>query len=75
RERVVLLPALPKAWKNGKVRGLRLVGNAQIDLEWEDGVLTGCTISADSNFDTIVKYGDNCREVHLQNGESMSICL
>ena len=75
RERVVLLPALPKAWKNGKVRGLRLVGNAQIDLEWEDGVLTGCTISADSNFDTIVKYGDNCREVHIQNGESMSICL
>jgi len=33
----VLLPALPEAWKNGEVRGLRLSGNRSISFRWENG--------------------------------------
>ena len=32
-----LLPALPSAWKSGRVSGLKARGNYTIDIIWEDG--------------------------------------
>ena len=37
---VRLLPALPRAFPNGSVKGLRLKGNRAADLSWHDGHLT-----------------------------------
>ncbi len=41
---VKYLPALPKSWKNGWVRGLRIKGGKTVDLAWEDGKLTNCEV-------------------------------
>ncbi|MBI5835241.1 MAG: glycoside hydrolase N-terminal domain-containing protein [Armatimonadetes bacterium] len=35
--KIELLPALPKAWANGRVTGLRARGGATVDITWRDG--------------------------------------
>ena len=37
---IKLLPALPKSWKNGEVKNLRLTGNRAISFKWENGKVT-----------------------------------
>jgi len=72
-DRVVLLPALPKAWKSGSVSGLKLVGNAEVSLAWADGVLTECEITClGESYNTMVKYDEKCHMIALTNGEKWS---
>ncbi|MBQ9324201.1 MAG: glycoside hydrolase family 95 protein [Clostridia bacterium] len=47
-----ILPALPSAWKNGFVKGLRIKGNRTIDIEWKDGKAVNTRISTDDTDDT-----------------------
>lgn len=37
---IEILPALPSAWRNGTVTGLKAVGNFTVDIEWNNGVPT-----------------------------------
>lgn len=53
-----LLPALPAAWPSGTAAGLRAKGNAEVDLAWENGELTGATIRAFSPGSLIVRIGE-----------------
>jgi alpha-L-fucosidase 2 len=32
-----LLPALPKSWPAGRIKGVRVKGNLELDLEWQNG--------------------------------------
>ncbi len=72
-ERIVLLPALPKAWKNGYVKGLCVKGGATVDIVWEDGKLSKAVIHAKRDLKTIVKYGENIRQIVVKAGEEVTV--
>jgi len=44
-----LLPALPDAWPEGSVKGLRSIGGHEIDIHWSDGRLTSFSLKAFSD--------------------------
>lgn len=73
RDRVILLPALPAAWASGSVRGLRLVGNAELDMIWRQGKIVSAELRAYSDYHTNMVYGGQGQEISLKAGEVRSI--
>ena len=45
-EMITLLPALPKAWATGSVKGLKARGNFEIEMSWADGQVTNLKIKS-----------------------------
>lgn len=52
--KIFLLPALPSTWKNGKVTGLKAMGNITVDIEWENGEIKNYNL--DGNTDGVEIY-------------------
>ena len=43
---IALLPALPKAWPNGSIKGLRARGGFEVDMTWEDSKVVTVTLKS-----------------------------
>jgi len=63
---ISLLPALPKAWPNGKVTGLRARGNFTVDIEWKDGKVTNYRIASPEPREVKVRVNGETKTVHSE---------
>ncbi len=48
-DKIILLPALPSAFKNGKVTGLKATHNITVDISWENGELKDYKLTGDKS--------------------------
>ena len=68
-----LLPALPDAWKEGSVEGLRARGNFLVNLTWRGGKLVQATVVSQSGEPCMVHYNGKTLNFNTQRGKSYTI--
>lgn len=61
RDRVDILPAIPKSWKSGEVTGLRIYGGHCCDISWNETQISLkveaiCDMCMDFSYDTQVQH-------------------
>ena len=70
---IELLPALPEAWKDGKVSGLCARGGYEVSFEWKDGKVRDCSIKAHKGGTVTLLYNGQQKTLKLKAGQTMPV--
>ena len=70
---IELLPALPDAWPDGRITGLRARGGYEIDLEWKQGKLESATLRSTFGVECKVRYRNNVISLTTRPGGRYSL--
>jgi len=73
RGQLRLLPALPKAWPDGSVRGFRAQDTLRVDFEWHCGTLKTFTLFSEVDQHLQILSGSRVWEVDLKAGEKVYV--
>jgi alpha-L-fucosidase 2 len=60
-----LLPALPHAWTEGSVTGLKARGNLTVNIAWKDGKVTSATFQSPVATKATVRFNGRTQTVTL----------
>jgi len=72
---IQLLPALPKYWKSGSIRGILARGSVMVNLDWKDGSLIKAEFIANKSGTFKAFYKDNRYKFDLLVGEIYTIII
>jgi len=67
-EEIRLLPALPKAWPSGSVKGLCARGGLEVDIAWSGGRLTEAVVRSAQGGPAKVRWGGFVQDLATQAG-------
>jgi alpha-L-fucosidase 2 len=71
---IELLPALPSAWPDGEVKGLRARGGFEVDMRWTRGRLVDAVVRRVAGSGAAnVRYGERTVAVKLRPGDSVRL--
>lgn len=70
---VELLPALPSAWPEGSVKGLRARGGFIVDMEWSGGKMTKAVITSTVGGPLNIRYDGKLQQVDTKKGQKITI--
>ena len=70
---IELLPALPAAWKDGKVSGLCARGGYEVSFEWKDGKVRSAEIKAKKKGTVTLLYNNQQKTLHLKAGQTLPV--
>jgi len=70
---IYLLPALPKVWKNGNVKGLMARGGFEIDIEWKGGQLTKAVIRSRNGGNCMIRCLTPLKGKGLKKGKETAV--
>jgi len=73
KSEIFLLPALPAAWPEGAVTGLRARGGYEVDLAWQDGRLAEAAIRSTGGTAVTVRLGGSAVDLSLHAGERVRL--
>ena len=71
--KIELLPALPKQWKDGSVSGLCARGGYEVSFEWKGGNVRNCSIKSRTNSTVTLLYNGQQKIVKLKAGKTQNI--
>ncbi|MDC1106437.1 glycoside hydrolase family 95 protein [Prolixibacteraceae bacterium] len=72
-QRIILLPALPKAWKKGTVSGICARSGITIGMSWEGGKISSLKVVSKIDQKKIFVFNDEQKEVFLRKSEPVTI--
>jgi alpha-L-fucosidase 2 len=70
---IQLLPALPKAWPEGKVTGLCARGGFTVDIEWKDGNVVSANLHNLQGNPCSVKINGTTKTIPAAKGETTKL--
>jgi alpha-L-fucosidase 2 len=70
---IEILPALPKAWPAGSVRGLKARGGFEVDLEWRERELARAVLRASGDSPCNLRVGALTRHFAMRPGEVLEV--
>jgi len=69
-ETMYLLPALPEAWKNGEITGIKARGNYEVSLRWKNGKVNKATITCQNAGNLTINYNGKQQKLSFGKGET-----